>query len=171
MFATAGSEEKAARCRELGAELVVNYRAPGEDGDWEAAFRAAAGRRGAQQVLDVVGGPWFDSSLKCLGTDGRLSVIGLMGGARVQSDVALTRILLKRLIVTGSTLRSRTVPEKAAIARELERHVLPKLEEQAVAPLVHRTFPLEQASAAHEMLEGGSVVGKLVLRVRADEDE
>ncbi len=156
VIATAGSDEKCRACRALGAAHAVNYRSS----DFVAAVKDATGGRGADVILDIVGGTYAARNLECLARDGRLVQIGLMGGA--DAAISLRPILLKRLTITGSTLRVRTPAEKGAIALSLERHVWPLVEAGRVKPVIAATFPLARAADAHRALEGG-VVGKVVL--------
>jgi NADPH:quinone reductase len=160
VFTTAGSDEKCAACRELGAELAINY----HDADFVAAARDATAGRGVDVILDMVGGPYLARNLATLATDGRLVQISFVFGSRVEVDLRI--VMTKRLTITGSTLRPRSVAEKGAIARELEEQVWPLLTRRAVRPVVFRTFPLADAAAAHTLLETGTHIGKLVLEVR-----
>jgi putative PIG3 family NAD(P)H quinone oxidoreductase len=157
VYATAGSEAKCEACRRLGAAVVVNYR----ESDFVQAVRRETNEAGVDVVLDIIGGDYFPRNLECLAVDGRLVQIGLLGGAR--SAVDLRRIMQRRLTITGSTLRTRTVDEKGALAREVEIHVWPLLSDGRVAPIVDRTFPLTEAAAAHQRMEDGEHIGKLVL--------
>jgi NADPH2:quinone reductase len=116
---------------------------------------------GVDIVLDIVGGEYLQKNIDCLAMHGRLVQIGLLGGARAQ--INLTPLMQRRLTLTGSTLRSRTVEEKVAIARELEEQVWPLIEAGTVAPIVHRVLPLAEAAQAHRLLEAGEVIGKVVL--------
>jgi len=157
VFTTAGSAEKCAVCVKLGAELAVNY----HDTDFVAVVREATAERGVDVVLDMVGGPYVARNLSALAIDGRLVQIAYMTGSRVELDLQI--LMVKRLTMTGSTLRPRTVSEKAAIARDLEAQVWPLLSNGTVRPIVFRTFPLAEAAAAHRLLESGTHVGKIVL--------
>jgi putative PIG3 family NAD(P)H quinone oxidoreductase len=161
VFATAGSDEKCAACERLGAERAINYRTT----DFVEAVRELTGGRGVDVILDIIGGEYLQKNVDCLGMHGRLVQIGLQGGARAQLNLAT--VMQQRLTITGSTLRPRTVAEKGAIARALEAQVWPLLSSGQVAPVVHRTFPLTEAAAAHRLLESGAVIGKLVLIVDA----
>lgn len=156
VIATAGNDEKCAACVRLGAR-TINYRTQ----DFVAGVREITGGRGVDVVLDIVGGPYLPRNVECLAGHGRLVQIGLIGGAR--AEVNLAPILQRRLTLTGSTLRVRTVEEKGAIARQLEQHVWPLLATGAVAPVVDRTLPLADAAEAHRLLEAGEVIGKVVL--------
>ena len=157
VIATAGADEKCAACERLGAARAVNYRTT----DFVGAVLEFTEERGVDVVLDIVGGEYLQKNIDCLAAGGRLVQIGLQGGARAQLNLAT--VMQRRLTITGSTLRPRTVAEKGAIARELEGRVWPLLAARTVAPVVHRTFPLEEAAAAHRLLESGAVIGKLVL--------
>jgi NADPH:quinone reductase len=156
MFATAGSEEKRAACEQLGA-AAINYRAT----DFVQAVREMTGGRGVDVILDIIGGEYLPRNLETLAMHGRLIQIGLQGGAR--AELNLSTVMQRRLTITGSVLRPRTVAEKGAIARELEEKVWPLLAARKVAPIVYRTFPLTRAAEAHRLLESGDVVGKIVL--------
>jgi NADPH2:quinone reductase len=158
-FATAGSAEKCAACERLGAERAINY----HDRDFVAAMRDLTLGRGVDLILDMVGGDYLPRNLDTLAVDGRLVQIALIGGAKAQINMAT--VLQRRLTVTGSTLRPRTVAEKGAIAGALRAHVWPLLESGAVAPVIFQTFPLREAAAAHRVMESGAHIGKLVLTV------
>ena len=156
IFATAGTEEKCAAIEGLGAH-AVNYRTT----DFVDAIRSATGRKGVDVVLDIVGGDYLQKNVDCLALNGRLVQIGLLGSARAQINLA--PVMQKRLTITGSTLRIRSVEEKGVIARELEEHVWPLLAGGKVRPIVARVLPLNQAAEAHRLLEAGEVIGKVVL--------
>jgi putative PIG3 family NAD(P)H quinone oxidoreductase len=158
VYATAGSAEKCAACETLGAR-AINYKTT----DFVEAIAERTGGRGVNVILDIIGGDYLERNLKALAVDGRLIQIGLQGGAK--SAIDLRTIMQRRLTLTGSTLRPRSVAEKAAIARELEQHVWPLLSSGIVAPIIDRTVPLENAAEAHRLLESGEVVGKIVLTV------
>jgi NADPH2:quinone reductase len=157
VFATAGSDEKVAACEALGASRAVNYHAQ----DFVVAIKAATNGEGVDVVLDIVGGDYLPRNLECLRRDGRLVQIGLIAAAK--STLDLRPVLQRRLTITGSTLRPRSVAEKGAIARALEREVWPLLDRGEVKPIVHAEFPLERAADAHRALEAGHVIGKLIL--------
>ena len=158
VYATAGSAEKCAACETLGAR-AINYKTT----DFVEAITELTAGRGANVILDIIGGDYLERNLKVLAVDGRLIQIGLQGGAKSQIDLRI--IMQRRLTLTGSTLRPRSVAEKAAIARDLEQHVWPLLSSGIVAPIIDRTVPLENAAEAHRLLESGEVVGKIVLTV------
>ena len=159
VFATAGSAEKCTACERLGAELAINYR----DADFVAVVRDRTAGRGVDLVLDMVGGEYVARNLDALAVDGRLVQIAVLGGAKAQ--INMVPILQRRLTVTGSTLRPRSVAEKGEIARALHDRVWPLLQSGAVAPVVFQTFPLEDAAAAHRVMESSLHIGKLVLVV------
>jgi NADPH2:quinone reductase len=158
VIATAGSADKCRAIEAIGA-TAVNYHAD----DFVAAVKRATADRGVDVVLDIVGAPYFTRNLECLARDGRLVQVGLIGGAT--AEIPLRQILLKRLTITGSTLRIRTPQEKGVIAAALEREVWPLLESGRARPLVNARVPLARARDAHRMLEAGEVVGKVVLDV------
>jgi NADPH:quinone reductase len=159
VFATAGSAEKCTACERLGAELAINYR----DSDFVAAVRDRTEGRGVDVILDMVGGEYVARNIDALAVDGRLVQIAVLGGAKAQ--VNMVPILQRRLTVTGSTLRPRSVAEKGAIARALRDRVWPLLESGAVAPVIFQTFPLQDAGVAHRVMESSRHIGKLVLVV------
>jgi NADPH2:quinone reductase len=157
VFTTAGSAEKCTACEKLGAELAINYR----EADFVAAIGSATGGKGVDVVLDMVGGDYLPRNLEVLAVDGRLVQIAVMGG--VKATLNLVTMMQRRLTLTGSTLRPRSVEEKAAIAGELLARVWPLLEAGTVRPVVHATFPLREAAEAHRVMEAGAHIGKLVL--------
>jgi NADPH2:quinone reductase len=161
VFATAGSDDKCRACEELGAAHAINYRTH----DFVAVVKELTGDRGVDLVLDMVGAEYVQRSLDVLGMDGRLVQIGVLGGPR--ATINMMSVLQRRLTVTGSTLRSRPVTEKGAIASAVEEHVWPLIESGAVRPVVHRTFPLASAADAHACMEASEHIGKLVLRVQS----
>jgi NADPH:quinone reductase len=153
---TAGSDGKCDACRALGAQLAINYRTQ----DFVAeVLRFALG--GVDVILDMVGGPYFEQNLKCLATEGRLVQIATQQGNRVELD--LHAMMQKRITITGSTLRVRTVEQKAAIAGELEDTVWPLFGAEKIKPLIHGVFPLKEADAAHALMESSAHIGKVVL--------
>jgi NADPH2:quinone reductase len=158
VFATAGSDEKCRACEQLGAARAINY----HTGDFVDSVRDLTGGRGVDLVLDIIGGSYVARNLAALAVDGRLVQIGLMEGEAVAA-VDFRRILGRRLTITGSTLRPRTIEEKAQIAAALRREVWPLLDAGAVRPVIYRTFPLHEAAAAHRVMEASEHVGKIVL--------
>jgi putative PIG3 family NAD(P)H quinone oxidoreductase len=161
VFATAGSAAKCDACRRLGAEAAIDYNTT----DFVSAVAGLTSGRGVDIVLDIVGGDYLARNLQALAMDGRLVQIGLLGGA--SGALNLAGLMQKRLTITGSTLRARSVEQKAAIARALEQHVWPLLASGVVAPVVDRTFALASAADAHRALESGEVIGKVVLTTGA----
>ena len=162
VYVTAGSEEKCQACLELGADAAINYR----DEDFVERISELTKERGVDIILDMIGGDYLPRNLKSLAVEGRIVQIALQGGPRVEMN--LLPIMLKRLTLTGSTLRPRTVAQKAMIAHSLREKVWPLLESGKVRPIIHTTFPLAQASDAHRMMESSQHIGKIVL---SDETE
>jgi putative PIG3 family NAD(P)H quinone oxidoreductase len=160
VFATAGSDEKCAFCKKIGAEEAINYRS----GDFVAEVKALTQGRGVDLVLDMVGGPYLQRNVEALAVEGRLVQIAFLQSAQVQFN--FLPIMLKRLTVTGSTLRPRSVEQKAAIAKALEAKVWPLLEAGRVKPVVNKVFPLAEAAAAHRLMESSAHIGKIVLETR-----
>lgn len=161
VFATAGSEEKCRACERLGAEQCINYR----DEDFVASIRALTGDRGVDVVLDMVGGDYMQRNIDVLAVEGRLVQIAQLGGYR--STISTIPILQRRLTITGSTLRPRTIAEKGRIANAVREHVWPLVEGGQIRVLVHQTFPLRDAAEAHRVMESSVHVGKLMLRVES----
>jgi len=159
VIVTAGSDEKCARCRELGADVAVNYRT----GDFAAEVKEATGGRGVDVVLDSIGAPYLEKNLASLDVGGKLVLIGLMGGAK--AEINLGSLLVKRLHVIGSTLRARPVEEKAAIVSGFLDRFGAKLASGEIAPVVDRVLPLESAPDAHRLLKASEHFGKVVLKV------
>jgi NADPH2:quinone reductase len=159
VFATAGTAEKCAACERLGAERTVNYRSE----DFVQVIKDATQGQGVDVILDMVGGDYTARNLALLREEGRLVQIAFLKGARVELDLNL--LMRKRLTVTGSTLRPRSVAQKGAIADSLRATVLPWLADRRVRPPIHQTFPLAAAAAAHAALEADLHVGKIVLEV------
>ncbi len=159
VFVTAGSPEKCAACERLGAERAINYR----EADFVAVVKEATGGRGVDVVLDMVGGDYLPRNMDALALDGRLVSIAALNG--VKATINILTMMQRRLTLTGSTLRARPIAEKGAIAASLRQHVWPLLEAGTVSPLVHATFALRHAAAAHRVMESGAHVGKLVLVV------
>lgn len=156
VFATAGSKDKCAACRDLGAERAINYRSE----DFEEVLRAEGG---ADVILDMVGGDYIARNIATLAPDGRLVQIAFLQGARAEINFAA--IMRRRLTVTGSTLRPQSDAAKAAIAGDLRRHVWPLLEAGRIAPVMDTTFALDDAAKAHARMEAGAHIGKIVLAV------
>ncbi|RCV48893.1 NAD(P)H-quinone oxidoreductase [Marinitenerispora sediminis] len=157
VLTTAGSAAKLERCLELGADVGIDYRQE----DFAKRVREETGGAGADVILDIMGGSYLDRNLRSLNVGGRLTVIGLMGGRSAELD--LGRMLVKRLSVHATTLRSRPVEEKAAIVAEVAEHVWPLVENGSVRPIVDRRMPLPQAAEAHRVMESSAHIGKIVL--------
>jgi NADPH2:quinone reductase len=157
VFATAGSDEKCAACVRLGAQRAINYRTE----DFVAVLKAETGGRGVDVILDMIGGDYLLRETAALAEDGRLVFINTMGGAK--TTVNLQEVMVKRLTITGSTLRARPVAVKAEIARKLRQHVWPLFEVGKIKPVIYRRFPFAQAAAAHALMESSEHVGKIVL--------
>ena len=158
VFVNAGSADKCKACEALGAERAINYRTE----DFVQVVRALTANAGVDMILDIVGGSYINRDLAALAMDGRLVVIGFMEGEPTAS-VDLRRVLGRRLTITGSALRPRTVAEKGQIADTLQREVWPLLERGVVKPIIDRTFRLADAAAAHRLMESSGHVGKIVL--------
>ncbi len=159
VYVTAGSDAKCRACEELGATKGINYRTV----DFVEAVRLLTNGRGVDLILDIMGAPYLDRNLRALAMGGRLVEIGLMGGSEAPID--LRRLLARRLTVTGSTLRPRSVEEKGTIADALRQQVWPLLEAGTVKPIVYRTLPLRSAAEAHRLMESSEHIGKIVLTV------
>jgi NADPH:quinone reductase len=157
VIATAGSAEKCDACRRLGADLAINYKAE----DFVAAAKAASNGRGADVILDMVGGDYIERNYEVAAVEGRVVQIAFQG--RSKASVDFRRIMLKRLTHTGSTLRARSVADKGAIAKAVETHVLPLIAAGKARPLIDSTFPFMQASIAHARMETSAHIGKIVL--------
>jgi NADPH2:quinone reductase len=159
VITTAGSAEKCEACRTLGADVAINYKTE----DFVAATKAATDGKGADVILDMVGGDYIGRNYEAAGVGGRIVQIGFQGSPKATVD--FRRLMLKRLIHTGSVLRSRPVADKGAIARGVEQHVLPLIAAGKVRPVMDSTFPLAQAAAAHARMEASTHIGKIVLTV------
>ena len=159
VFATAGSDEKARACEALGAERGINYRTE----DFVAVVKELTDGKGVDVILDMVGGDYLPREIDCLADDGRIGLIAVQGGSKATLD--LGQVLRRRLSVSGSTLRPRPVAFKAAIARNLRERVWPLFRQGKLKPVIYRSFPLEEAAAAHALMESSTHVGKIVLEV------
>ncbi|WP_372525831.1 NAD(P)H-quinone oxidoreductase [Piscinibacter sp.] len=157
VIVTVGSDVKAAACLALGADHAINYATH----DFAAEVHRLTEGRGADVILDMVAGPYVARELSCLADDGRLVIIAVQGG--VQSQIDAGAVLRRRLTITGSTLRPRSVQFKSAIAKALRETVWPWLASGKVRPVIHQVFPAEQAAAAHALMESNQHIGKLVL--------
>jgi putative PIG3 family NAD(P)H quinone oxidoreductase len=159
VFATAGSPEKVLACEKLGAERGIDYRTE----DFVAVIRAATGGHGVDVTLDMVAGSYVQRNLDVAALEGRIVTISMLGGSR--AEINMNTVLVKRLTLTGSTLRSRTVAQKAAVADAMRRNVWPLLTAGRARPVIHATFPLAQASEAHRLMESSGHIGKIVLTI------
>lgn len=160
MYATAGSEEKCGACVRLGAAYAINYRTQ----DFLEEIKRLTEKRGVDVVLDMVGAPYAVRNIRCLAMDGRLVYIAFLEGSKVE-NFDLMPVMLRRLTITGSTMRPRTTAQKGAIAAGLLEHVWPVLDGGRCGPVIYATFPLAQIAEAHRMMESSAHIGKLVLVV------
>jgi putative PIG3 family NAD(P)H quinone oxidoreductase len=159
VITTAGSDDKCEACLKLGADRAINYRTE----DFVAAVKEATGGKGVNLILDMVGGEYIERNYEAAALDGRIVQIAFLNGAKATTDVS--KLMVKRLTHTGSTLRNRPVEFKAGIARELELNVWQLLVERRVAPVIDMIYPLHEAWRAHERMEDGQHIGKIVLDV------
>lgn len=159
VMATAGSDDKCDFCRQLGADAAINY----QQQDFVAAIKQLTNERGVDVILDIIGGDYLPRNLNCLAVDGRLLQIALQNG--IKSEINLLPIMLKRLTITGSTLRARDDSFKAAIAEKLLNHVWPLLASGQIKPVTHQVFCLTEAAKAHALMESNQHLGKIILQV------
>ena len=159
VFATAGSDDKARACEQLGAERGINYKTE----DFPAVVKSLTDQRGADVILDMVGGDYIAREIDCLADDGRIAIIATLGGSRSTVDVG--QVLRRRLTITGSTLRPRPAAFKGAIAAKLKQRVWPMFEAGKIKPVIYEVFPLDQAAAAHKLMESSQHVGKIMLQI------
>ncbi len=157
VITTAGSPEKCAACLKLGADVAINYRTE----DFVAATKKATGGHGAEVIIDLIGGDYVDRNYEAAAVEGRILQIAIQSSPRASVD--LRRLMFKRLTHTGSTLRARSIADKAAIARAIEAKVLPLIAAGRVKPVIDSTFELRDAAAAHARMEAGHHIGKIVL--------
>ena len=160
VYTTAGSDEKCAACLGLGADAAINYRAA----DFADRMTDLTGGAGVNVVLDIVGAPYFERNLRCLAVDGRLVQVSTMLGSKVER-FDLFKVMQKRLVITGSTMRPRSTAEKGAIAQALKERVWPVLNAGRCGPLVYATFPLAEVAAAHRLMASSAHIGKIMLKV------
>jgi len=158
VYTTAGTQEKCEYCKNLGADAAINY----NENDFEAEIKTLTENRGVDVILDMVGGPYFPKNIKILAAEGRLLQIALMQGYKAEVD--FRPLLMKRVTLTGSTLRPRSVKEKAEIARSLRKEVWPLMDSGTIRPIIHQTFPLEKAADAHQLMESSNHIGKILLK-------
>jgi len=159
VLATAGSDDKCAACQQFGAELGINYR----NADFVEAVEEATDGHGADVILDMVGGSYIERNFKAAALDGRIVQIAFLGGAKAEVDFTL--LMMKRLVLTGSTLRARSNAFKGELARTMERKVWPLIGEGKIRPVIHATFSLNEAVKAHQLMESSTHIGKIVLTV------
>jgi NADPH2:quinone reductase len=159
VFATAGSDDKARACEKLGAERGINYKSE----DFPVVVKSLTNDRGVDVILDMVGGDYIAREISCLADDGRIAIIATLGGGKSTVDVG--QVLRRRLTITGSTLRPRSVAFKGAIADKLRQRVWPMIEAGKIKPVIYEVFPLDQAAAAHALMESSNHVGKIMLQV------
>ena len=159
VFATAGTHAKARICEDLGAVRGIDYRTE----DFVQIVKDATDGRGADVILDMVAATYVQRNIEAAAVEGRIVVIAVQGGSR--AEIKMNMLMLKRLTLTGSTLRARTVEQKAPIANAVRENVWPLLAARRVRPIIHATFPLEQAADAHRLMESSSHVGKIMLTV------
>ena len=159
VFGTAGSAEKLAGAAKLGMDVGINY----HDEDFAAVVKEHTGGTGVDVLIDFIGAPYWDQNIASMAVLGRLVEVGLMGGSRVEVD--LGRLMGKRLQVTGTGLRGRSLEEKLALTAQFKRHVLPHLASGSMKPIVDRTFPLEEVAEAHRYMETNANFGKIVLTI------
>jgi NADPH2:quinone reductase len=157
VFATAGSEAKCAAILDLGADLAINYK----QSDFVEASKEETGGKGVDLILDMVGGDYITRNYQAAAIEGRIVQIAFLNGRKAEADFSL--LMMKRLTHTGSTLRARDIAFKAVIASELRQHVWPLLNERKVLPVMDSIYPMEQAAAAHQRMEDGEHIGKIVL--------
>lgn len=160
VFATAGTDEKCRACEALGATLAVNYK----EQDFVEVFRDETDGRGVDLILDMVAGSYLERDVSLAAVDGRIVIIAFLGGTRAEMD--WRPVMVKRLTITGSTLRPRSVEEKGEIAASLRKTVWPLLESGKVRPVISKVFPLEQAARAHSLMESSVHIGKIMLEVK-----
>ena len=159
VFTTAGNKEKCAACRRFGADVAVNY----HEQDYVEVLKEATEGQGVDVILDIVGGDYVARNLKLAAKDGRIVSLSFIKGSRVEID--MMPILLKRLIVTGSTLRPRSGEAKARIAEKLRAQIWPLIESKEIRPLIAARFPLEDATESHKLMESSKHIGKIILTV------
>jgi NADPH:quinone reductase len=166
VYTTAGGADKAAFCKSMGADFVYDYRSQ----DWLAEITTATNKRGVDVVLDMVGGDYYAKNIKLLALEGRMASIAFLRGGSAEHLVGLDLrlMMMKRLTLTGSTLRARSDSQKAAIAQAVSEAVMPLIAQSKIKLVIHRVFALADVVAAHELLEANTHMGKVLLEVNAD---
>ncbi|KAL5730084.1 NADPH:quinone reductase [Ranunculus cassubicifolius] len=157
VFVTAGSDDKLATCKDLGADVCINYKTE----DFVARVTEETGGKGVDVILDSIGGPYFQKNINSLAIDGRLFLLGFLGGP--VAEVNLAFILARRLTVHGAGLRTRSLEKKAEIVEEVEKNVWPAIAEGKVKPVIYKAFPLSEAAQAHQLMETSNHIGKILL--------
>ncbi|TXG47311.1 hypothetical protein EZV62_026605 [Acer yangbiense] len=157
VFATAGSDEKLAFCKKLGADVCINYKTE----DFVARVKEETGGKGVNVILDCVGAPYFQQNLDSLDFDGRLFIIGTQGGAKTELNIG--SLFARRLTVQAAGLQSRSLENKAEIVSEVEKYVWPAITAGEVKPVIHKYFPLSEAAEAHQLMESSQHIGKIML--------
>jgi putative PIG3 family NAD(P)H quinone oxidoreductase len=160
VITTVGSSKKAERCLELGADVAIEYK----DQDYEEVILKLTNKVGVDVILDIVGGPYIQKNINCLGFDGRLLQVAFLKGSKAQLDV--NAIMRKRLTYTGATMRPRSDEQKAAIAKQLEKNIWPLMDQGVCLPVIDTVFPLNEVVAAHQLMESSIHIGKIVLAVK-----
>ncbi len=158
VYTTAGTPEKCKFCEQLGADAAINYRKQ----DFSEEIKKLTDGKGVNVILDMVGGPYFPKNIRLLAVEGRLVQIALMQGSKAEVD--FLSLLLKRVTLTGSTLRPRSIEQKTNIAQALRKNVWPLLDSGTVRPIIYKIFPLEQAAEAHILMESSTHIGKILLK-------
>jgi NADPH2:quinone reductase len=161
VIVTAGSAEKCDACRKLGADHAIDYR----EADFVAEVAAITGKKGVDVILDMVGGDYIARNIKCLAVDGRHVSIAFLQGS--SAEINFMPVMLKRLTLTGSTLRPQSIAAKAAIALELKEKVWPLMDQGRIRPVIHATFDLSQAASAHRLMESSAHIGKIILKLQS----
>ncbi len=162
VFATAGNNDKCSFCEMIGADRAINYRTV----DFVEVVHQLTAGNGVDVILDIVAGGYVQRELKCLAVDGRLSIIGLLGGSK--GEINFNEILQRRLIITGSALRPRSVEFKNSVADALHKKIWPLMEAKKIRPMIFKVFPLEHAAEAHALMESGRHHGKIVMEVNGE---
>ncbi|TFF40842.1 NAD(P)H-quinone oxidoreductase [Mucilaginibacter psychrotolerans] len=157
VYVTAGSDEKCKFCEDQGADKAINYKSE----DFADALQQLSNSKGVDVILDMIGGDYTPKNISSLANDGRLVMINAMKGSKV--EINLSEVMRKRLVITGSMLRSREVTFKTAIAQKLEEHVWPLLASGQIKPIIYKTFPADEAAKAHELMESSEHMGKIVI--------
>jgi len=157
VFVTAGSEEKLAFCKGIGADVGINYKTE----DFVVRVKEETGGQGVDVILDCMGASYYQRNLDCLNFDGRLFIIGIQGG--ISTEVDIRSLVAKRLTVQGASLRSRSIENKAVIITEVEKNVWPAIAEGKVKPVIYKSFPLSEAAEAHQLMESSHHIGKILL--------